>query len=139
MASFLPGFGYEGDVAAKCPDCETVTAFVPVRNYGIDYYLLKPHPHRDACTVRYQLYKCERCSHSRRPQRNGMKQEGAGRTEEMPIEARFLEGVTLRPVALSSAASFKTLGPALGQGTSPLEVAVASSTTSLSGHGDGAA
>jgi len=68
-----------------------------------------------------------------------MKQEGADRTEEMPVEGRFLEGVTLRPVTLSSAASFKNLGLALGQGTSPLEVVVASSTTSPSGHGDGAA
>jgi hypothetical protein len=42
-------------------------------------------------------------------------------------DASFLDGVTLRKVAVPSGASFNSIGLALGQGMSPIEVLVASS------------
>lgn len=55
-----------------------------------------------------------------------MPRKNARSTDKTSAEARFLEGVTLRQVTLSSGVPFSAVGLALGQGTSPLEVVVAS-------------
>src|SRR5437773_6246535 len=53
--------------------------------------------------------------------------DSARSTHEAVTETRFLNGVSLRQVALPSGVPFSAIGLALGQGTSPVEVLVASS------------
>ena len=52
--------------------------------------------------------------------------QGAHNTEEASAQVSFLDGVTLRHVSLPPAVPFSAVGLALGQGTPPLEVVVAS-------------
>lgn len=57
-----------------------------------------------------------------------MPRNDARSTKEVSPEARFLDGLSLRPVSLPPGVPFAAVGLALGQGASPLEVLVASST-----------
>lgn len=57
-----------------------------------------------------------------------MPRNDAPSTKEVSPEARFLDGLSLRPVSLPPGVPFAAVGLALGQGASPLEVLVASST-----------
>lgn len=57
-----------------------------------------------------------------------MSHKDAHSAGEAKTQIRFLDGVTLRHVALPSTVAFSAVGLALGQGTSPLEVLVATNT-----------
>jgi len=56
-----------------------------------------------------------------------MPRKNAGSTEEAGTEARFLGGISLRPVSLPTGVAFAAVGLALGQGTTPLELLVTTS------------
>ena len=56
-----------------------------------------------------------------------MHRDDARSTKGASTEARFLDGVSLRPVSLPSGAPLTALGLALGLGTSPLELLVTTS------------
>jgi len=56
-----------------------------------------------------------------------MPRKNARSTQEAGTEARFLDGLSLRPVSLPSGAPLTAVGLALGQGTSPLELLVTTS------------
>src|SRR5438552_1275023 len=53
-----------------------------------------------------------------------MMRRHSGSAQEASTQARFLEGVALRQVALPPGIAFSSVGLALGHGTSPLEVLV---------------
>jgi len=58
-----------------------------------------------------------------------MSRRKEGSSEEAKAADRFLEGIALRQVALPSGVPFSPVGLALGQGTAPLEVLIASNAT----------
>ena len=49
-------------------------------------------------------------------------------TKKSSAEARFVDGVALRPVSLPAGTPFTAVGLALGQGASPLELLVTTDT-----------
>lgn len=56
-----------------------------------------------------------------------MPRKDASSTQEAGAEARFLDGITLRPVSLPVGVPFSAQGLAIGQGASPLELLVTTS------------